>query len=84
MIHVVHVPLGARSYDVVVGSGAVDRLPELVPAGARRAAVITQHGGPAAVDPGIPHEVFTIAEGEEAKSLATVERPLLASWPGGA
>ena len=82
MIHVVHVPLGARSYDVVVGSGAVDRLPELVPAGAHRAAVITQHDGPAAVDPGIPHEVFTIAAGEEAKSFATVERLCseLARW----
>jgi 5-deoxy-5-amino-3-dehydroquinate synthase len=70
---VVTVPLGVRSYDVVVGEGVGDRLAALVPAGARRAAVVTQAGIPVAVDPGVPHEVLMIGRGEERKTLATVE-----------
>jgi 5-deoxy-5-amino-3-dehydroquinate synthase len=70
---VVTVPLGDRSYEVVVGEGVGDRLAGLVPAGARRAAVVTQEGLPMAVDPGVPHEVLVIGRGEEHKTLATVE-----------
>jgi 5-deoxy-5-amino-3-dehydroquinate synthase len=69
----VAVPLGARSYDVIVGRGARHRLAEVLPAGAKRAAVVTQAGIEIDVDPGVEHAVFTMPEGESAKSLATIE-----------
>ena len=69
----VRVPLGERSYDVLVGHGARSELAGLLPSTARRAAIVTQHGIPIDVDPGVPTEVFTIGHGEEHKSLATIE-----------
>jgi len=69
----VTVPLGERSYPVVVGAGARAVLPELLPPG-RRAAIVTQDGIPFAVDPAREHRRFTIGHGEEHKTLATVER----------
>jgi 5-deoxy-5-amino-3-dehydroquinate synthase len=69
----VRVPLGERSYDVLVGHGARSELAGLLPPTARRAAVVTQDGIPIDVDPGMPIEVFTIGQGEEHKSLATIE-----------
>lgn len=69
----VHVDLGDRSYDVLVGSGVRSELAAMLPKSARRAAIITQTGIPLAVDPGIPHEVFVIGQGEPHKSLATIE-----------
>ena len=68
----VQVPLGERSYEVIVGAGAAERLASLLPPTARRAAVVTQAGLPA-VDPGIEHTVFEIGHGESHKSLATIE-----------
>ncbi len=72
----VPVELGDRRYDVVVGGGARYRLAgtvaDTVP-GARRAAVITQDGIGVDVDPGLPFEVFTVPDGESAKSLTVVE-----------
>jgi 5-deoxy-5-amino-3-dehydroquinate synthase len=67
------VPLGDRSYPVLVGSGARHRLLEVLPVGARRAAVVTQAGIDVAVDPGIEHRVFTMPDGEVGKDLGTVE-----------
>ncbi len=69
----VTVALGARSYPVHVGAGALDRLPELVPATAARVVVVTQADIPVAVDPGIDHQVFVMGDGESAKCMATVE-----------
>lgn len=69
----VRVPLGDRSYDVLVGRGARRELASLLPTGARRAAIITQQGIPFDVDPGIPFETFVIGDGEQHKSLATIE-----------
>jgi len=76
----VPVALGDRSYDVTVGHGARRELAEVVARvvpGARRAAVVTQApiraAGWADVDPGVPHDVFEIPEGEDHKSLATLE-----------
>ena len=69
----VRVPLGDRSYDVLVGHGSRRELAGLLPSTARRAAVVTQEGIPIDVDPGLPTEVFTIGQGESHKSLATIE-----------
>ena len=69
----VPVDLGEDSYDVLVGDGARHHLAAVLPAGAQRAAVVTQASIGIAVDPGIEHRVFTIDEGEAAKSLATIE-----------
>jgi 5-deoxy-5-amino-3-dehydroquinate synthase len=69
----VEVPLGDRSYPVLVGDGARHELASVLPKGTRRVAVITQANVGVTVDPGVPHEVFTIGDGEQQKTLATVE-----------
>ncbi len=81
MIHV-EVPLGERSYPVLVGAGARHRLLEVLPVGVGRAAVVTQAGIDVRVDPGVEHRVFTMPDGEEAKHLGTVEDLCrdLAAW----
>ena len=73
MTTTVAVPLGDRSYDVLVGRGARHELATLLPAGARLAAVVTQPSIPWTVDPGIESKVFTIPDGEDRKTLSTVE-----------
>jgi 5-deoxy-5-amino-3-dehydroquinate synthase len=75
----VGVRVGARSYPVVVGADSLELLGGLLPAGAKRAAVVTQPNIGVEVDPGIEHRVFAIDEGEPAKSLATVES-LCGAW----
>ncbi|MFZ9627972.1 MAG: 3-dehydroquinate synthase family protein [Ilumatobacteraceae bacterium] len=70
----VRVPLGDRSYDVIVGHGARSALAGLLPTTTRRVAVVTQEGIPFDVDPGVPFERFVIGDGEQHKSLATVEQ----------
>ena len=72
---VVPVPLGDRSYDVLVGDGVRHELARVVPASARRVAVVTQPGIGIEVDPGREHRVFEMPDGEASKSLATVEHP---------
>ena len=73
------VPLADRSYDVVIGNGAVAELGDLVPQTARSVAVVTQPGIPiqfrevGAYLPDLSVEVFEIGVGESAKSLATIE-----------
>lgn len=81
-LHTVTVGLGERAYDVVIGPGAAGELAAVVPAGAKRVAVITQEGLPVEVDPGREHRVFLMGDGEEAKTLGTVERLCreLAQW----
>ncbi len=69
----VTVPLGDRAYDVLVGPGARHHLAEVVPVAAERAAVVTQANVGVAVDPGIEHRVFLMPDGEEGKTLETVE-----------
>ena len=69
----VEVPLGDRTYDVLIGHGARHELAGLLPSTAKRAAIVTQEGIPIDVDPGVPAEVFTIGNGEAYKSLATIE-----------
>ncbi len=69
----VAVPLADRSYNVLVGPGARDALASVLPAGAKRAAIVTQDAVPVEVDPGIEFRRFVVGEGEAAKTLATVE-----------
>ncbi len=69
----VEVPLGSRSYDVVVGAGARHELSRLLPPTARRVAVVTQTSIPMTVDPGREHRTFVIGDGEQHKRLSTVE-----------
>jgi 3-dehydroquinate synthase len=77
----VPVALGARAYDVVIGRGAIGALGDVL-GGRRRAVVVTQprvaelHGAMArdALDgAGVAHETFLMGDGEEHKTLATVE-----------
>ena len=73
----VDVPLGDRSYPVLVGDGARHELDSILresklTAGAQRAAVVTQPGIGVDVDPGIPFEVFVTPDGEQAKELSTI------------
>lgn len=70
----VRVPLAQRSYDVLVGAGAVRELAAVIPSGVGKVAIVTQADIGVDVDPGREHKVFTIGAGEEAKSLATIER----------
>lgn len=80
-LHRVRVPLAERSYDVVVGPGAVDELPSMIDERARRALVVTQEGIPVDVTGllgrrGLEVATLCIGRGEEHKSLATIERIL--------
>ena len=69
----VPVELGPRSYPVMVGPGARHALADVLPEGARRAAIVTQEAVPVVVEPGVAHQRFVIGPGEGAKRLATVE-----------
>jgi 5-deoxy-5-amino-3-dehydroquinate synthase len=69
----VTVALGERSYDVLVGRGVRRELAAVLPAGTKRAAIVTQTGIPYEVDPGCESRMFTIGDGEPAKTMSTVE-----------
>jgi 5-deoxy-5-amino-3-dehydroquinate synthase len=69
----VPVAVGDDGYEVLVGPGARHRLLEVLPTGVERAAIVTQPGIGVPVDPGVEHKVFLIDDGEQAKTLATVE-----------
>ena len=67
------VDLGDRSYPVLVGDGARHSLGQVVPPGAKRAAVVTQEAVGVEVETGTEQRTFLIGEGEQAKSMSTVE-----------
>ena len=75
----VPVELGDRSYDVIVGAGAREALPSLLPQRVKRVAVVTQASIGVDVDPGVEHRLFPIPDGEAAKTLDTVEA-LCRAW----
>ncbi len=68
----VTVPTRERTCVVLVGDGTLAHLPEVVPSGTSRAAVVTQANIGIGVDPGVPFETFTIPDGETAKELTTI------------
>ena len=78
----VTVDLGDRTYPVHVGDAVREVLPEVLPDGATRAAIITQTGIPWSVDPGVEHREIVVPDGERAKTLASVEEICreLAQW----
>jgi 5-deoxy-5-amino-3-dehydroquinate synthase len=75
----VDVAVPGGTYPVVVGAGASRALADLLPAGARRAAVVTQPGIGFEVDPGRECATFPLGDGEAAKTLHTVE-DLCRAW----
>jgi len=77
----VHVDLGARGYDILVGAGAIAELATVL-RGRRRAAVVTQPGISVGIrdhvtgaldEAGVAVTVVEMADGEDAKTLATVD-----------
>ena len=71
----VPVGLGERSYDVVVGAGARRLLPEVLPAGVERVAIVTQDNVEVEVDAGRPcDDLRRSRDGEAAKTMTTVEQ----------
>ncbi|MFE7270613.1 3-dehydroquinate synthase family protein [Streptomyces sp. NPDC057623] len=72
--HVVEVALGDRTYDVHIGPGVRDALPEVVARlGARRAAVVSARPREWTPDPGVPSLFLPARDGEHGKSLSAVE-----------
>jgi len=69
----IKVDLGERSYPVIVGPGARSELAAAMPAGAARAAVVTQEKIGVDIDPGLPVTTVMVPDGEGAKSFATVQ-----------
>ena len=70
----VEVKLRDFSYPVLIGDGVRQALPEFLPDSVARAAIVTQENIPWQVAPGCESKVFHIPDGEQAKSLATVEK----------
>jgi 5-deoxy-5-amino-3-dehydroquinate synthase len=70
---VVPVQLADRSYEVLVGDGVRSELSRVIPVRAKRVAIVTQEGLGIEVDPGREHKVFTMGDGEQSKSMDTVE-----------
>jgi 5-deoxy-5-amino-3-dehydroquinate synthase len=77
----IHVDLAERGYDILIGTGVVERLGSVL-TGRRRAAIVTQTGIPtplvdatraALAAEGIEHETFFMGDGEDHKTLATVD-----------
>lgn len=73
------VAAGGESYPVVVGAGVRSQLADHLAPAARRVAVVTQPGIGFDVEVDREHEAFMIGDGEQAKSLATVE-DLCRAW----
>ncbi len=80
-MNVIPVDLGTRSYDVTVGIDALDAVPAML-RDRRRIAVVTQERIPAAIvdrivsglrAAGPAVEVFFMGDGEDAKTLATID-----------
>jgi 5-deoxy-5-amino-3-dehydroquinate synthase len=72
-IHRVDVRLPGREYPVLIGQGAVNQINQVLPPAARRAIIVTQEGIPANFTLPIESKTVVIGQGENAKSLATIE-----------
>jgi 5-deoxy-5-amino-3-dehydroquinate synthase len=77
-VHALAVDLAERSYPVLVGAGTRHEVARFLPPAAKSAVLVTQEsirdaGWLEGLDPGVPAEVCVIPDGEDAKTLATVE-----------
>jgi 5-deoxy-5-amino-3-dehydroquinate synthase len=77
-VRALSVDLFERAYPVLVGPGARHELARFVPPGAKTAAIVTQEaireaGWLEGLDPAVPATTHVIPDGEDAKTLATVE-----------
>jgi 5-deoxy-5-amino-3-dehydroquinate synthase len=72
----VTVQLGDRSYPVIIGSGVRVELNSVLPATARRAVIVTQESIPLVVETDIPQTTVVIGDGEQHKTLTTIEHVL--------
>ena len=66
------VPLGPRSYPVVVGASELGEFQSLVPTGVSRIAFVTQPGIDISLESEIPSSVHFLPDGEEAKKLSVI------------
>ncbi|MED5362268.1 MAG: 3-dehydroquinate synthase, partial [Actinomycetota bacterium] len=67
------VPLGSRSYPVVVGESALSEFQSLLPSEVSRVAFVTQEGIDASIATELPSSVHYLPDGEQAKRLAVIE-----------
>jgi 5-deoxy-5-amino-3-dehydroquinate synthase len=77
-VRALSVDLAERSYPVLVGAGTRHEVARFVPPTARSAAVVTQEsivdaGWLEGLDPGVPFEICIMGDGEDAKTMASVE-----------
>jgi 5-deoxy-5-amino-3-dehydroquinate synthase len=70
----VEVPLGERSYPVLIGGGSIAEVSGLLPVGTRQVAIVTQEQIGVDIDVGRPSERFFIGDGERHKNLDTVQQ----------
>ncbi len=71
--HKINVALADRSYSVVVGSGVSTELENFLPKSAKRAVIVTQENIPFSIKLSLPHTTVLIGNGEQFKSLQTIE-----------
>lgn len=69
----VTIDLGDRSYPVEIGPGVRTRLADHVPASARKVAIVSQESIPLDVHTGREQRVFLIGQGEQHKTMETVQ-----------
>jgi 5-deoxy-5-amino-3-dehydroquinate synthase len=77
-VRALSVDLAERSYPVLVGAGARHEVGRFLPPSAKSAVIVTQEaikkaGWVHGLDAGVPSELFVIPDGEDSKTLATVE-----------
>ncbi len=77
-VRALSVDLAERAYPVLVGPGARHEVARFLPPGAKAAVIVTQEavkdaGWVEGLDLGVPATTYVIPDGEDAKSLATVE-----------
>lgn len=71
--HRVDVRVPGREYPVLIGHGIAHQIGEWLPETARRTVVVTQKEIPVSLNLPIESKVVNIAQGENAKSLSTIE-----------
>lgn len=72
----VHVPIGDRSYDVIIGDHVLDDINRHIPEDANRVAIVTQANIPVELNITKPAKQFVVPYGEGAKSFHALEHLL--------